>query len=106
MNVLWFFVYVVLSTAGLVLIKHARPIESLTFVAGCALYAAGFVLWLYLLRRLPLTVAFPCAAGALIGTTTIAGRIWLDEKLDWVQLLGVAAIAMGIFLVFFRAPVE
>lgn len=104
MTIAWvFFGYVLASAAGLVLIKRADTVSSWRFVAGFVLYGAGFLVWLWLLRRLPLSVAFPTAAGALIAATILGGYLFLDEKLVSAQAVGIAFILVGIVLVFSRS---
>lgn len=101
-----FCAYVLASAAGLVLIKLADAIVSWRFAAGFVLYGAGFLVWLWLLRRLPLSVAFPIAAGALIATTVLGGYLFLGESLVVVQVIGIALILAGIVLVFSRGVVQ
>ena len=99
---LMFGAYILASTAGLLLIKRASLVWSWQFAAGFTIYGAGFVMWMWLLRRLPLSVAFPTAAGALIVATIVAGRVFLNEKLSLPQIAGMALILGGIVLVFWK----
>lgn len=103
MSVLLLSVYVFASTAGLLVLKRADEILSWQFAAGSALYGAGFLIWIWLLRRLPLSTAFPVAAGALIAATVLSGHWLLHEKLSATQTAGVALIMAGILLVFSRS---
>jgi multidrug transporter EmrE-like cation transporter len=106
MTIAWIFcAYVLASAAGLVLIKQADALVSWRFATGSALYGAGFLVWLWLLRRLPLSVAFPIAAGALIATTVLGGYLFLGERLVVAQVIGIAFILAGIVLVFSRSVV-
>lgn len=107
MTIAWVFcAYVLASAAGLVLIKRADALMSWRFAAGFALYGAGFLVWLWLLRRLPLSVAFPTAAGTLIAATTLGGYLFLGERLVVAQLVGIGLIAAGIVLVFSRGVAQ
>jgi multidrug transporter EmrE-like cation transporter len=98
--------YVLASAAGLVLIKQAGEIRSWRFAAGFLLYGAGFLVWLWILRRLPLSVAFPTAAGALIAATVLGGYLFLGERLLIAQAVGIALILVGIVLVFGRSVAQ
>jgi multidrug transporter EmrE-like cation transporter len=98
--------YVLASAAGLVLIKQAGEIRSWRFAAGFLLYGAGFLVWLWILRRLPLSVAFPTAAGALIAATVLGGYLFLGERLLIAQAIGIALILVGIVLVFGRSVAQ
>jgi len=107
MTIAWLFCgYVLASAAGLVLIKQADTTWSWRFATGFLLYGAGFLVWLWLLRRLPLSVAFPTAAGALIAATVLGGYVFLGEKLLAPQVIGIALILVGIVLVFSRSVAQ
>jgi multidrug transporter EmrE-like cation transporter len=88
------------------LIKQAGEIRSWRFAAGFLLYGAGFLVWLWILRRLPLSVAFPTAAGALIAATVLGGYLFLGERLLIAQAIGIALILVGIVLVFGRSVAQ
>lgn len=91
-------VYVVTSCLGLYLIKAAEVWRSAPFVLGVLLYGAGAALWLVILRYLPLSFAFPIAAGGLIVCTMLTGRVFLKEAISSPQLIGAALIIFGIFV--------
>jgi multidrug transporter EmrE-like cation transporter len=93
-------VYVAISTSGMVLLKTAPGALSPGFAAGFALYAAGFALWYLLLTTMPLSVAFPLAAGSLIIGTQIMGYFFLNETLGFVHCLGVALLLAGIAVIY------
>jgi multidrug transporter EmrE-like cation transporter len=92
--------YVVISVAGLTLLKSQSEILSVRFVLGFLLYGLGFVMWYILLRMMPLSVAFPIAAGSLIAATQLVGAFFLDERLGAAHLVGIAVIIAGVVLVF------
>lgn len=92
--------YVVISSLGLFALKTASGPLSPHFAVGLALYAVGFAIWYGMLTRLPLSVAFPIAAGSLIAATQVVGWLFLDESLRIVHLGGIALILAGIAVVF------
>jgi drug/metabolite transporter (DMT)-like permease len=94
------FTYLALSGFGLLQLKSAVGIWNPHFIAGFASYGAGFLIWIYLLRQLPLSFVFPVAAGGLIVTTQLLGYYFLSEPLSTQHLIGVLAIVGGIVLIF------
>jgi multidrug transporter EmrE-like cation transporter len=92
--------YVVVSVAGLTLLKSESNIVSVRFAMGFLLYGLGFSMWYVLLRMMPLSVAFPVAAGSLIAGTQVAGKVLLQEKLGSLHVIGVGVIILGVILVF------
>ena len=93
-------VYVSLSAYGLYLLKAAPRILSETFFIGFLLYGTGFLLWLWILMRLPLSVAFPTAAGSLILATLLVGHFLLGEPITPLHAIGALAILAGIIVIF------
>ena len=91
--------YVAVSAYGLYKIKAAANLVSLEFAVGFIAYGLGFLLWLYILLRMPLSVAFPIAAGALIVATQLLGYLLLGERITVLHGLGVTAIVVGIALI-------
>lgn len=102
MNVAFLFAYVLISALGLLNLKQAAEIASKQFVAGFVLYGAGFVLWLVILRALPLSSAFPLAAGCLVFATQLLGWWLLDEPYSAQQLAGCVFIVFGISLIYLK----
>ncbi|MCM8594884.1 multidrug efflux SMR transporter [Accumulibacter sp.] len=94
-----FVLYALLSTYGLYKIKAAPEILHPAFVIGFTAYGAGFLVWFYILRTTPLSLAFPVAAGTLILCTTLVGILLLAEKAHVLKLGGVALIVVGIVMV-------
>ncbi len=102
LNVAAMIAYVVVSALGLYKIKAAETILSADFAVGFVLYASGFLIWLYILLRLPLSIAFPVAAGALIVATQLLGYFLLDEKMSILHVSGVLAVMAGITMISVR----
>jgi len=89
--------YVLASVVGLHLLKlSGGTLLSARFVLGLGLHGCGFLIWYALLTRMPLSVAFPLAAGALMVGTQISGYFFLDEALSGRHLLGVLMILVGL----------
>lgn len=99
-NLLMITGYALISAYGLAKIKDAALYTSIDFAIGSVCYGLGFVLWLHLLRSLPLSIAFPIASGAVVVATQIFGVWLLGEQISLPRLLGVLVIIGGIFLVY------
>lgn len=99
--------YVVISVTGMVLIKGSDSIVSVKGLTGFALYLAGFLVWIgVILRVMPLSQAFPMAAGALMLGTQLSGWLVLKERVGLPQVAGALLILIGVFLVGFTASAK
>jgi multidrug transporter EmrE-like cation transporter len=95
--------YVLVSVIGLHFLKtSAGAVLSVPFVLGVSCYGTGFALWYLMLTKLPLSVAFPVAAGALMVGSQLVGHLLLGETLAARHLLGVLLIVIGITVVLPR----
>lgn len=95
--------YAGISSIGLYKLKVAASPLSFDAVIGFGCYAAGFFIWLVILRMLPLSVAFPSAAGVLVISTQIVGVYFLQEQLAATHLAGIVLILGGLGLMFARS---
>lgn len=98
-SALLFVLYVAVSCVGLYMIKAAPGWKSPMFGAGFVLYAAGAALWLVILRLLPLSFAFPIAAGSLVIGTMLTGILFLSENVTLIHAGGAALIIAGITVI-------
>ncbi len=98
-----------ISTFGNLLLKASRKnltaesslIEqymSPLFLAALAFYALNLVLFSKALDFLPVSVGYPILAAS--GFIILAVMSWfiLGERLSWIQIIGIAIIIMGIFM--------
>jgi len=65
---------------------------------ACAIYALAMALWILVLQRVPLSIAYPFAALGFV-IVPIAGWYFFDEPLDLRYAAGAALIVVGIVLV-------
>ena len=98
-SALLFLVYISTSCVGLYLIKAASGWKSTVFFTGVALYVIGAGMWMGILRLMPLSFAFPIAAGSLVIATMLTGTILLKETVTTWQVGGALMIIMGIALI-------
>lgn len=94
-----FAIYVVISCLGLYLIKLADSWKTPTFVVGVAFYGVGAIVWMVILRLMPLSHAFPVAAGALVMGTMVVGAVFLREVVSVWQGVGAFLIIAGMTLI-------
>lgn len=65
---------------------------------GFASYGLSAVLWLLVLSKLPLVIAYPLTALNFV-LIALAGRFILNESLTWVWAVGASFIMVGMVIV-------
>jgi len=68
-------------------------------LSALALYGATTVLWVYILTKLPLSIAYPfslAGAAIVIGLSAIV----LGESISTKQLLGMVIIFFGLLIIY------
>lgn len=92
--------YTLFSVVGMTMVKVAPSLVSPKWMVGVGLYGIGFVMWMgIILRTMPLSQAFPIAAGSLMLGTQVAGWLVLKERLTLPHLAGAALIVAGVAIV-------
>ena len=106
LDVVLFCLYTAASVAGLILLKSNMVAAKSFLVAptfivgiGSVLYIASFLIWLVILGRNDLSVAYPIAIGLTLVFSTLAARIVIGEVVSPARCLGVLVIFFGIWLV-------
>ena len=106
---IWFYVSltasILLGVVGQLLLKAGADDESVVgqylapqSIAGLAFYLAAAICYMFALRRIPVSVAFPAVSLSYLLVVGIAYRLY-DEPLGWSKLAGVLLISCGVFLV-------
>ena len=112
LNTILFLTYTVTSVTGLILLK-AHLADARVFFAkaelvalpvlfvctGATLYVASFAIWLVVLQRNELSVAYPAAIGLTLVFSTLAAGVFLGETLSTRRVVGIAIIFVGIWIV-------
>lgn len=75
----------------------ALPYDPL-FYLMCATYAAQTVVWLSILKVMPLSQAYPLTSVNIIFTLVCAYFVF-DESISAFNLLGAAVILVGLYIV-------
>jgi multidrug transporter EmrE-like cation transporter len=70
--------------------------------AGLACYGVSAMIWLSVLSKMPLSMAYPLVALA-IAIVVIASGVFLGETLPLARLAGVALVVVGVVLIGFRS---
>ncbi|GHA85608.1 hypothetical protein [Cognatilysobacter bugurensis] len=106
-----FAAYTVFSVAGMLIVKRVAPAlksawasgesviqPALLVGTGAGLYVLGFSLWMIILARTPLTVAYPVAVGLTMVFSFVGAVVVLGESLSWQAILGSLLVFAGIAL--------
>ena len=106
--------FVIMMASGQLLFKAAsinlRPAKSPAdgalaaigewkFIFALALYAGATIVWMRILKQMPLSTAYPIVMGSTIGLTFIASVIIYREPFTTFKAAGAALIAIGISLI-------
>lgn len=67
-------------------------------LSGLFAYGLATVLWLLVLSRIPVSLAYPFVALGIV-ITTLSGIFLLGEQISRLSILGIAVTALGIALV-------
>ncbi len=82
------------------LLAWRRSVIALVMMAVVflGLYGIGALLWLFVLGRAPLSLAYPFVGMGFI-LTMLAGAFWLNESVSIARIAGTLLIATGCVLV-------
>lgn len=87
-----------LSLSGFFLLI-LRVFQNIWLLGGLFLFGISFLLWLVLLSKLQLNILYPVSVGSNFCLITIASWFLFKEYLSPIQILGIAVIMLGVFLV-------
>lgn len=72
--------------------------QNVWIMLGICLFGVSFILWLFILSRLHLNIAYPIVLSSEIIITTAAAWFLFKEYISPIQILGIVVIIVGIFL--------
>lgn len=75
-----------------------RIFQNVWLAGGLFLYGVSFLLWLVVISRIKLSLAYPIAASLNFSLIVIFSWLFFREQLVFIQILGIAFIVFGIFL--------
>ena len=76
---------------------YAQALSSPLVWLGLVLYGASAVLWLWVLSRLDVSLAYPLVSLGFVVTMGL-GIVWLGEPFSWVRVAGCTLIVIGVSL--------
>lgn len=105
--------YTAMSVVGLLLLKLGAPAlrqlgngldkvawtPLLQICIGAALYIGAFAVWLVILSRIELAVAYPVAIGLTLVFLSLASVLLLKESIGAMHFAGIVFIFLGIVMV-------
>jgi len=111
LNIILFLGYALCSGSGLIILKTAmnkQAFNSLNliqtflqvrFIIGLFFYACGFLLWLLILSKLKLNLAFPIATSLFFIVSGLGSYFILKESFTIMQVVGIFLCLAGILLI-------
>lgn len=75
-----------------------KLLSNLPLYAGLACYGLSMIFWLYVLKHIELSKAYPMVSIGYIFTLFI-GNFFLDESIPPIRILGVIIICIGVLLI-------
>ena len=69
--------------------------DTMLLSAGFVLYVISFVIWIKILARMPLSVAYPIAIGLTLAFSTAGAAVLLGERIGIVRIAGILLIFAG-----------
>lgn len=75
-----------------------RIFQSGWLMTGIILFGISFLVYLFVLSKFQLSIAYPILVSAGILLIALASRFLFNESLSWLQILGIIFIIFGIFL--------
>jgi multidrug transporter EmrE-like cation transporter len=85
------------SAAGLKAVIGLAPLASAWTWAGVIVYVASLVSWLYVLRFVPLGVAFTLINGVHV-LVPLGSLLFLHERVSAMRWVGIAIVLCGILM--------
>lgn len=86
------------------MVNAAAPVETgVVFLRSGALwlgliaFGLSLLIWLYVLARLPVGVAYPMASLGYVAAAVI-GALFLGEPVRLLQVAGIGVICLGVFI--------
>lgn len=109
MMYLLFVLYVIFASSGLVLFKLGSLETSglnifgicvtIKMIIGIICYGISFLLWLYIVSKINLTIAMPLSVALVNTLVVIESSIILKEKLNITQIIGIFIIIIGVSII-------
>lgn len=79
-----------------------RILQNGWLIAGLFFLGISFLIWIFVLSKFQLNVIYPVMVSLNFSLITVASWFLFKEYLSFVQILGIAVIIFGTFLVLFK----
>lgn len=85
-------------TSANILPISLQILSSIPFWLGMVCYGVSILIWLVVLSRVEVSVAYPMVSLGYV-VTALAAYFWLGEAIGPMRLAGIAVILIGVFMV-------
>ncbi len=75
-----------------------KSVKNIYFYSGVFVFALSLLIWLFVLSRVPVSVAYPFVGVGCIFTMLFA-FIFLNESISLSKIVGVMSVCLGIILI-------
>lgn len=76
----------------------SRIFQNIYLFGGVVLFGFSFLLWLFVLSKIQLSIAYPIALSCEVTLAAIGSYFLFKEHLSLFQILGIIFVISGIFL--------
>jgi drug/metabolite transporter (DMT)-like permease len=83
---------------SLALLSLKNVMAQPTIIVGGICYISGFVIWLNVLKILPLSMAYPFSSISYVAII-FASALFLGEAINMYKLIGILCICAGVFFI-------
>jgi small multidrug resistance pump len=91
---------IVCEVVGTAFLNKSAQFSKLTpTLISLVFYGASFYLLAQALRTLPVGVAYAIWGGVGIVLTAIVGTVFFHQRLDWIAILGIGFIVVGVVII-------
>ncbi len=73
--------------------------KNIYIMGGLAMYGVAFFLWVWLLSKMQLSIAYPISMSSQLLLISVASWFLFRESMSGIQIGGAVAIIFGIFLI-------
>lgn len=109
MNYFFYVIQAAISAAGVLILRDSldgfqlrnfttSPREAIPIILGIFMYALSFILFLIILSKANVSIAYPVTIGLTLVFTLVGARIFLHESMSIRGMLGIFMIIVGILL--------
>lgn len=87
-------------TASLLPDLFFRAIQNIWLITGLVSFGLSFAVWILILSKIQLNIAYPIITALNFSFITVSSVFLFKENISQLQIIGIAIILLGIFLVY------